>query len=353
MNIGFVLYGTLDSRSGGFRYDRQLITALRNAGDTVDVIELPWRSYPRGLLDNVSPRFRRRLGSGYDILLQDELAHPSLAWTNDTISTPIVTLVHLLRTNEPRQFTTLYRAVERRYLRSVDGIVCNSTVTRTEVTDIAGQSRQTVIAPPAGDRFDPSADTLSIADHVHSEPLQLLFVGNLIPRKGVDTLIEGLSMSGTTAELTVVGQMVDADHVARVRQQVAKENLTDRVTFAGELSDPELAANLRQHHVLAVPSQYEGYGIVYLEGMSFGLPVIAARAGGATDFVTDGENGFLVDPGDAAAVADAITTLAADRDRLATMGQAARRRYETQPDWAETAATVRTLLESVVDDATG
>ena len=87
--------------------------------------------------------------------------------------------------------------------------------------------------------------------------------------------------------------------------------------------------------------------------MSFGLPAVASRAGGATDIVTDGENGFLVDPDDAAAVADAITTLAADRERLAAMGQAARGRFEAQPDWAETAATVRGLLESVVDDDDG
>jgi len=83
--------------------------------------------------------------------------------------------------------------------------------------------------------------------------------------------------------------------------------------------------------------------------MGFGLPAVASRAGGATDIVTEGENGFLVAPGDTAAVADAITTLAADRDRLATMGLAARKRYESQPDWRETTDRVRELLNSVVD----
>ncbi len=123
------------------------------------------------------------------------------------------------------------------------------------------------------------------------------------------------------------------------------------MTFAGGIDDDALANAFREHHVLAVPSRYEGYGIVYLEGMGFGLPAIATTAGGATDIVADGETGFLVDPGDSAAVADAIATLAADRERLATMGRAARERYEAQPDWTETGESVRTLLRSVVDDA--
>mgnify|MGYP006968414625 FL=1 len=78
MSIGLVVYGDLDTRSGGFRYDRQLVAALRERGETVEVIELPWRSYPRGLLDNLSPGLRRRLAGDYEVLLQDELAHPSL-----------------------------------------------------------------------------------------------------------------------------------------------------------------------------------------------------------------------------------------------------------------------------------
>ena len=353
MRIGLVVYGAFDSQSGGFHYDRQLVSELRNAGDTVDVIELPWRSYPRGLLDNVLPRFSQRFAGDYDVLLQDELAHPSLAWTNRSLSTPIVSIVHHLRASENRRFWPLYRAVERHYLRNVDGVVCNSSVTRDVVTDLAVDADRTVVAPPAGDRFDPAIAADRIAERAHEELLRVLFVGNITPRKGVDTLIDGLAAAAGDAELTVVGKPADEGYLSRCHDRVVDHGLSERVTFTGGIDDDALAAAFREHHVVAVPSQYEGYGIVYLEGMSFGLPAIAARAGGATDLVTDGKNGFLVDPGDAAAVADAITTLAADRDRLATMGQAARKRYETQPDWAETAATVRTLLESVVDDATG
>lgn len=350
MKIGFVVYGSFEHRSGGFRYDRQLRAALRDIGHTVEAIELPWRSYVRGLLDNLSPSLRNRLESGYDVLLQDELAHPSLVATNRRLSTPVVSIVHLLRATEPRRLTPLYRTVERWYLGSVNGVVCNSTDTRDLVTDLGVAETATVVAPPPGDRFDPDGENIAVTVPAGGEPLRILFVGNISSRKGLDTLIAAIHAVDASVELTVVGQSTDDLYLTRVRQQVTELELSHRVTFTGELTDTELESTFREHHVLAVPSRYEGYGLVYLEGMSFGLPVIAARAGGATDFVSDGENGFLVDPGDSTAVADAITTLATNRERLAAMGQAARERYEAQSNWRETAAIVRELLESVVDD---
>ena len=149
-------------------------------------------------------------------------------------------------------------------------------------------------------------------------------------------------------EALVVGRHVDAAHVTSVQERVREHDLADRVQFAGRLPDGELAKTLRSSHVLAVPSRYEGFGIVYLEGMSFGLPALATRAGGATDIVTDGETGVLVDPDDSAAVAHELERFATDRDRLAEMGWAARRNYETHPDWEETVGRVRDLLSDIV-----
>jgi glycosyltransferase involved in cell wall biosynthesis len=283
-------------------------------------------------------------------MLQDELAHPSLVRTNRHLPYPIVSVVHHLRASESRRLAPLYRALERRYLDTVDGVVTNSSVTRDAVDDLGVDPAQTVVAPPAGDRFAPEIDGETIASRAREQPLRVVFVGNIIPRKGLQTLVSGLAAADTDAELTVVGRPVDADYAATVRRSVRRKGLSDRVRLAGELSDEDLAATLRSSHVLAVPSRYEGFGIVYLEGMSFGLPAIASRAGGATDVVTDGETGFLVDPGDPAAIARALTQLADDTDRLISMGQAARRRYERHPDWRETTARVRRLLETVTDE---
>jgi glycosyltransferase involved in cell wall biosynthesis len=100
---------------------------------------------------------------------------------------------------------------------------------------------------------------------------------------------------------------------------------------------------------MVVPSSYEGYGVVYVEGMGFGLPAIGTTAGAAQEIITHGEDGFLAQPDDSAAVAHALRVLITDRERLAQMGQAARRRYQAQPGWAHTCAQIREFLVRIAD----
>ena len=74
MRIGFVIYGSIDAVSGGYLYDRKLVECLRAEGETVEIISLPWRNYASHLTDN----FHFRLPQNLDILIEDELNHPSL-----------------------------------------------------------------------------------------------------------------------------------------------------------------------------------------------------------------------------------------------------------------------------------
>lgn len=353
MRVGLTLYGSVEERSGGFRYDRRLVEGLRAAGDEVAVVELPWRAYLRGLLDNLSPVVRRRLDVDVDVMVQDELAHPSLVRTNRHLSYPIVSVVHHLRSEERRPLAPAYRAVEAGYLATVDGVICNSDATRTTVLDAGVERADTLVAPPPGDRFDPEVEGTVLAGRARTRPLHLVFVGNLVPRKGLDTLVGGLAAVDLDWTLTVVGRRSDHGHVRRIRRRIERAGLASRIRMTGELDDDDLATAFRRSHALAVPSRYEGFGIVYLEAMSFGLPVVATAAGGASEVVTEGETGFLVAPGDEQAVAEAVRTLAKDRDRLLDMGRAARRRYEAQPEWGETVDRVRRFLASVAERPVG
>jgi|AntDeeMetagen134_2_1112570.scaffolds.fasta_scaffold01294_7 glycosyltransferase involved in cell wall biosynthesis len=359
MNVGLVCYGDLDTNTGGFRYDRKLVEGLRERGDRVDVIELPWRDYPRGLLDGFSGELLDRLDIPVDVLLQDELAHPSLVGLNRRLrarrNVPIVAIVHHLRCSEahPRPAKRLYRAVERRYLAGVDGVICNSEATRETVENLA--TTETAVAPPAGDRFDRAIDPAAIEARAReSGPLRVVFLGSLVPRKGLDTLIEGLSrLPDERWRLRVVGSS-DANprYASSVRRLVAGLGVDDRVMFAGELPDSALRDVLRESHALAMPSTHEGFGIAYLEGMSFGLPALATTAGGARAVVSHGETGFLLRPDDPGAVARAVRTLEMDRERVAEMGTAARDRYETWPTWIETTDRVRAFLDGFVSGGT-
>lgn len=357
MRVGLLVYGDLGARSGGFLYDRRLVAHLRDRGDDVEVVSLPRRSYPARLARNASPSIARRLRrSSFDVLVQDELAHPSLAWRNRRlrrrVDYPIVTLVHLLRSRVPgsRARRRFHRAIERRYLGSVDGYVLNSEATRDGVAALVGADPSpSVLAYPAGDRFDRERlpGRSDVRRRTRGGPLRVVFVGNVVPRKGLHTLVEGLARLDGGWQLTAVGDLdADPSYADRVRERVAGLGLRERVDLAGALPDDELARTLANHHVLAVPSTYEAFGIVYVEAMGFGLPALGTTAGAGPELL-DGAHGLLVPPESPKAIADAIGPLRSDRDRLARMGLAARERFEAHPTWEETCATVRSFLRRV------
>ncbi|MFW6126686.1 MAG: glycosyltransferase family 4 protein [Thermodesulfobacteriota bacterium] len=358
MRVALVLYGDLDLVSGGFLYDRMLVDYLRGQGEEVEIIPLAWPSYARGLLDNLSHRLKRGLVSiRADVILQDELAHPSLFLLNRGLCgpgrPPVVAIVHHLRGSEARPAwqNFLYRLVERRYLASVTGFIFNSRVTRESVEKLVGRGNPSVLALPAADRFVVRLTPEDLAARARDPgPLRVLFLGNVIFRKGLHTLLEALArLPRESWRLTVVGSLdADPTYAQKIQQQIDQAGLRHRVEFTGVLDNEELARSLAQNQVLAVPSSYEGYGIVYLEGMAFGLPAVATTAGGAREIITSGWDGFLIAPGDADTLADHLKTLMDDRDLLLNMSLAAQARYAAHPTWDDAGAAVHRFLQSLV-----
>jgi glycosyltransferase involved in cell wall biosynthesis len=347
VRIGLVIYGSLDTVSGGYLYDRMLVRQLRAAGHNVEVISLPWRSYPRHLGDNFSGQLANQLRNlSLDFLLQDELNHPSLVRVNRRlrghIPYPILSIVHHLRCSEthPRAWRSLYCQVEKAYLHSVDGFIFNSRTTKAAVEELLAEPVSDIVAYPAADHVDPPPTEAVLATRAikcaSTGPLQILFVGNVIPRKGLHTLLAALArLPQSTWRLEVVGSLsADAAYVKNIRSQIKQNDLERSVRLAGSASDTELRLRWELSHVLAVPS-YEGFGIVYLEAMSFGLPVIASKAGAAHEVVTDGEDGYLIDPNDIEDLAQRILALHQYRGTLLTMSVAARLRYDRHPTWQQ------------------
>ena len=356
MKIGLVIYGSLDTLSGGYLYDRRLVAALHRRGHTVEVYSVPWRNYGRHLADNVDRRWLERLAAApVDLWLQDELNHPSLVGVNRRLRAatraPIVSIVHHLRSSEehPAPLLRLYRRVERAYLCTVDAVLANSYTTLATV-EAMGVRRPAHVAWPAADHLEPDATigAASVAARAMlGGPLRILFVGNVIPRKGLHLLIDALARCGAPWTLSVVGQLdVDAAYAQQVAARARAHGLLPRIRFLGRLDDATLAGAYRSHHLLAVPS-YEGFGIAYLEAQRFGLPVIALTTGAACEAILDGQTGFLVEAGDAAAIARHVAHLDADRMLLAGMGMAARLRYELHPTWAASMEDAAHWLENI------
>ncbi|NPA06550.1 MAG: glycosyltransferase family 4 protein [Chloroflexi bacterium] len=353
-----VIYGSLGLPSGGYLYDRQLVHALQQAGHQVHVVALPWRGYVGSLLDNWRVSVRRALtDAGVDVWIQDELNHPSLwRWNRHRPwgDAPVISLVHHLRSNEawPWPWRSLYRAVERAYVRSVDAFIYNSRTTRAEVTLLSGRPRPGVVAYPAADHIARTGldDAMVVARARHAGPLRVLFVGNLIPRKGLHRLLRALAqLPAEAAVLDVVGSDTFArSYAQQVRALATDLGLSGRVHWHGHVHGDALRALFTRSHVLAVPSDYEGFGIVYLEAMAYGLPVLATAYGAAWELVTPGQTGYLVTPNEAGtrAMAAYLRRWHHDRERLATMGRAALARFRAHPTWAQSLQRAVTFVQA-------
>jgi glycosyltransferase involved in cell wall biosynthesis len=161
-----------------------------------------------------------------------------------------------------------------------------------------------------------------------SGPLRLLLVGRYGERKGCFELVEALARvreSGVEATLELVGREEHPGEEERLRRRVRARALEDSVRFAGVRDRDELAASYSGADVLCLPSRREGLPMAVLEGMAFGLPILATRVGGVADLVEDGRSGYLVDPEDVDGLAARIRDLA-DGERRARMGSEARAR---------------------------
>jgi glycosyltransferase involved in cell wall biosynthesis len=355
IRIGWVIDGPLEQLSGGYLYDRLVIEHLRRAGHEVTVLSLPQGSYTARLASGLRLDLTGALAAlPADIVVEDELSHPALIRANRRLAASSpglkrIGLVHHLRSSEPRAApaNAVTRWIERRYLATLDGFIYNSRTTREAVRRLGLPPAPFVVAVPGADRLAAMLDPSAIQARAEEPgPLRVLFVGNLIQRKGLLSLVEAVALlPAGSIELTVVGSTeVDPPHARRVRRRVDALRLGATTRFMGVLDGERLARVMLASHVLAVPSSYEGYGMAYLEGMGCGLPAIAGAAGGAAEFVRSGENGFLVDPSDPAELAVQLASLHGDRLLLGRMGRAARATFLAHPTWAQTGADVLAFL---------
>ncbi|MCG7597655.1 glycosyltransferase [Mycobacterium sp. PSTR-4-N] len=170
---------------------------------------------------------------------------------------------------------------------------------------------------------------------------RIVSVGRLVPRKGFETLIRAMPQI-PAAELVIVGgpdkSELDRDAEAqRLNAVAAQFGVADRVHFYGAIARDEMPMLLRSADVVAATPWYEPFGIVPLEAMSCGVPVVASAVGGMLDTVVDDVTGRLVPPRDAQRCADAINPILADAGLRAALGRAGRARVEERYSWRRVA----------------
>src|SRR5438874_7806982 len=213
-------------------------------------------------------------------------------------------------------------------LRASDQVVAISSATAREIAALAPVPVRVI---PYAVGFSDAAAVPSTAPsspprRQPNDRFVILFVGSLVERKGVRYLIDALQMlpPHLPTRLAIIG---DGPERPRLAEQVRRQGLEHRVTLPGRVSEQELRRAYAAAHVLVLPAivdtrgDTEGLGVVLLEAMTYGVPVIGSNLGGITDIIIDGETGLLVPPEDPRALAAALERLAAEPDLAVRLSQ--------------------------------
>lgn len=155
----------------------------------------------------------------------------------------------------------------------------------------------------------------------------ILYAGVLTPGKGVHHLVSSFAKIASDfpqVRLAIVGREQNKTYVAQLKAQTEHCGLDGRVEFVGEVPQAKLAETMREASVFVLPSLSEGLGRVVIEAMAVGKPVIGSREGGIAELIREGETGFLILPGDEAALADRLRWVLEHPAEAEQMGRRAR-----------------------------
>ena len=224
------------------------------------------------------------------------------------------TLTGLLDSDAKRERKT-------RELETADAVIVASSFTQRTLEGVPNFKARVHVVPYGAPAPTPGAVVQPVGGLYDggSRPLRVLFAGSLGQRKGISYLLDAVDRMKGHAELTLLGaKTVDGcaalDAAVRVHRWIPT------------LPHADLLAEMERQDVLVLPSLFEGFGLVILEGMSRGLPVIATAHTAGPDVIDDGTDGFIVPIRSAEAIAEKLELLRREPARLAAMKDAARRK---------------------------
>ena len=178
----------------------------------------------------------------------------------------------------------------------------------------------------------------------------VVYVGRLVPRKGVDTLVEAFALlpEHLDARLVVVGgEPGGSPEVEKLSALAGALGVARRVTFTGSRPQRELHRYYGAADAVVAVPHYEPFGMTPLEAMACARPVVGSKVGGIKTSVADGETGYLVPPKDYAALAGRLVRLLSEAGLRERMGRAARRRIEEHYTWERVAALAAAAFSEI------
>jgi glycosyltransferase involved in cell wall biosynthesis len=259
-------------------------------------------------------------------------------------STPVVTTLvggDLYTPGEP-SFMTLFRKLATPFYRFV---FSHSTLTAIS-TDTANRARgfgckKKIRVTPYGidpKKFYKTAPDRSLVEKFGLvEKTVLISVCRLSKRKGLEYLLEALPRvieKEKNLRLLIVG---DGPERGRLQQLTERLGLQGNVIFVGSMPNDELVGYYNLADIFVLPSLHEGMGIVFLEAMACGLPVVTTKTGGMTDFVVDGKTGLLVEPRNPKQLAGALIKMVEDKGYQERLSKNAREMVGREYTWEKAA----------------
>jgi glycosyltransferase involved in cell wall biosynthesis len=285
---------------------------------------------------------------GRPVVLQAEV--------NGEMSGEVYTWGTRLQSSRWRPAITSAVQVRNLFLRDADAFVAMSRRIRDEFLE-AGVSADRLVYIPHGvdlNRFRPAfpKERLELRQRLGlpGHGLVATYTGRLLRGKGLDVLIEAFArVAGrdSRAHLLLVGSgagqslSIEED----LRRGAAERGLESRVTFAGRVENVE--DYLRASDAFVFPSEFEALGLSLVEAAACGLPAVAARTGGIVDVVEHERSGYLIEPGDATALAENLEALLAEPDRGAALGARAREIVRQRFDLTDSVDRYRALFNEL------
>ncbi len=259
------------------------------------------------------------------------------------------------------QETDLRANTERRLLALADSLIAANPDERADLVWRMGAANDKVCTIPPGvdlDLFRPH-DKAACRNRLGLAPAEpvVLFCGRVDPIKGIETLVEATALlahdDAPAPTVLFVGGALDATGepagpLAEVARQAASLGVRDRFRFVGSQPQDDLPRFYSAADVVVVPSRYESFGLVAVEAMACGVPVVASRVGGLKFTVEEDTSGLLVSWGDAAALADALRRVLTDDALRAELSAAARPSVE-RFSWPSVAASVRHVYQRLAN----
>ena len=348
MKVRFIFPGDLDTPTGGYHYDRQIVEAWSASGIDVDCVSLKG-DFPNPSTQEVDGAINKLSTlEPCDVAVIDGLAGGASSRLMEAISkvSPVASLIHhplCLENGLAEELAKHLQQEEQVGLRHVSKVITTSPATKTTVTELFGYPSSQI------ETVLPGVERKGLSEGGNSDTINLLCVASVIERKGHKFLFEALAgLADLSWKLDCIGMTdIEPELYDHLINYCEKCGISDRVMFHGAVDEKRLDDAYRQADLFVLPSLYEGYGMVYAEAIVRGLPIVATNAGAIPDTVPKG-CGLLVEPSNALALRKALKQVMKDADLRLAMRHAAIKAEPGFPTWKHSAKKFAAILWELI-----